>query len=268
MIPAAGGDPLRVFLGSEGKGLRDRDLRREGVVVGEGRLLSERIAARLPLLAVLAEPSAAAEAEALAAGRCPVAVLPAAALEAVAGYPFHRGLLVAAERPPLPPPPLSLPLACSRLLVLPEPTDPENLGSLVRSAAALGWDAVVLGPGACDPFGRRALRCSMGATLSLPLWECGAEDFSLMAESGGWTAAAAELAPGALAAGTPEAAAILRADRLALMFGNERDGIPETWRALRAASVAVPQARESRDGVDSLNVAAAAAILLWEGRRP
>jgi len=256
-------------------GLKDKDLRRDGVVVGEGRLVAARIASRLPLIAIVAEASAAAEAEALAAenarrfGRgCPVAVLGSSEIASLAGYPFHRGLLAAAERPALPPLPEALPADFRRLVALPNLTDPENLGSIVRSAAALGWDAVVLGPLSCDPFGRRALRCSMAATLALPLFETDAASFASFAARSGWTVAAAELDPCALEAGTEAASAVLgAADALALVFGNEHDGIPEPWRAARRASISVPQARLERDGIDSLNVAAAAAILLWEGKR-
>jgi tRNA G18 (ribose-2'-O)-methylase SpoU len=185
-------DPLRFF-----SGLKDRDLRRAGVVVGEGRLVAARVAARLPLLAVLAEPSAAWEAQRLAAGRCPVTVLPSAEIAAIAGYAFHRGLLVAAERPELPPVDPVAFAAFRRVLVLPEPNDPENLGALARTAAALGWDALAFGKGACDPFGRRALRCSMGAVLSLPLFSAGVFEAGAVFSSGGWEVAAAELVPGA-----------------------------------------------------------------------
>lgn len=248
--------------------LPDRDLRREGLIVGEGRLVASRVAARCRLLGVLAEPSAAAEAEALAAGRCPVAALPAAEIASVAGYAFHRGLLVVAERPVLPSAEELLGAPFSRLVVLPRPTDPENLGAVVRSAAALGWDGVLLGPECCDPFGRRALRCSMGAVLSVPLFlASGPGTLAALAEAG-WTALAADLADGAVAAGSEAARTLLSPERrVALVLGNERDGIPPDWRRACTAAVAVPQARNSGDGVDSLNVAAAAAILLWEGIR-
>jgi len=256
----ASGDPHRFF-----RGLKDKDLRREGVVIAEGRLVAARAAARLPLLAVLAEPSAAEEAEKLAVGRCPVTVLSVQEIERIAGYPFHRGLLVAAERPRMPDFQLSVVEGYRRLLVLPNPTDPENLGAIVRSAAALGWDACLLGIGACDPYGRRALRCSMGATLTLPLFSAEPEDLEKLTGAG-WVVLAAELAADALVAGTRKAEVVLHAERLVLIFGNEHDGIPITWRTGRPASVAIPQGRSSADGVDSLNVAAAAAILLWEAR--
>lgn len=251
---------LRVFAS-----LPDRDLRREGLIVGEGRLVAERVAARCRLVGVLAEPSAAAEAEALAAGRCPVAVLSAAEMEALAGYPFHRGLLVAAERPSAEPLP-AVPRSASgerarRIVVLPEAADPENLGAVVRTAAALGWDCAALGPRSCDPFGRRALRCSMGATLALPLYFLNGPAALDGLRREGWDVAAAALEEGA---GAP--AGLRGRSRLALVLGNERSGLGPAWRAACAEAAAVPQALGAADGVDSLNVAAAAAILLWEGR--
>jgi tRNA G18 (ribose-2'-O)-methylase SpoU len=236
-------------------GLPDRDLKREGVLVAEGRLLAERAAASCRLLGVLADPAAAAEAEALAAGRCPWAVLPAAEVAALAGYPFHRGLLAAAERPA----PLALAAGFApgsrRLAVLPDIADPANLGAIARSAAALGWDGLVLGPGAADPWSRRALRCSMGATLSLPVYAAAPAELADLAAAA-WLVAAAELEPDAAA---PDALA--GAAKLALVFGNERYGVDPVWRELCAQTVAVAQAAPA--GVDSLNVAAAAAILLW-----
>ncbi len=249
--------------------LPDRDLRREGLLIGEGRLVAERVAARCRLRAVLAEPSAAAEAERLAAGSCPVAVLDAAQIQTIAGYPFHRGILVAAERPPR----VALEAALSadsagragrralaRLVVLPNPADPENLGAIARSAAALGWDALVLGPEACDPWGRRALRCSMAATLALPIYDATDAGALDLLGAAAWTTVAAS------EAGAGEPGTLGTAEKLALVLGNERSGIPADWLARCATTVAIPQGRTAADGVDSLNVAAAAAILLWEGR--
>jgi tRNA G18 (ribose-2'-O)-methylase SpoU len=148
-----------------------------------------------------------------------------------------------------------------RLVILPNPTDPENLGAIARSAAALGWDGLVLGLEACDPFGRRALRCSMAATLVLPLFQAESALCLASLHDAGWTVVAASLEEGAL-----KPSALGGVDRLALVLGNERSGIPSDWRDRSAHVVAIPQLRNAADGVDSLNVAAAAAILLWEGR--
>ncbi|GAB1482540.1 RNA methyltransferase [Treponema sp.] len=252
--------------------LPDRDLRREGFIVGEGRLLAQRLAARCKLLGVLAEQSAAEEAEKLASGTCPVQVLPAVEIEKLVGYAFHRGILVLAERPAIPAFYTSFNSEVSdrdaplgsyrRLVILPKITDPENLGTIIRSAASLGWDALVLGSSSCDPYGRRALRCSMGASLVLPLFLAdSAQELTLLrgqSSDNSWTIVAAELEPGAQG---PKSLGSI--EKLALLLGNEREGLSADWRQHCDFTVAIPQ--ESLSGVDSLNVAAAAAILLWEG---
>ena len=261
-------------------GLKDRDLRREGILIGEGRLVAERVAASCTLVAILAEPSAAKEAETLAAGACPITVLPTAEIADLAGYAFHRGLLVAAERPKTRPfiPTLEATVKngeggnaaladARRLVVLPEPTDPENLGSIARSALALGWDGLVLGPSACDPWGRRSLRCSMGATLALPVYHAQSSLDLSMTVDYGWDMVAAENEMGALEAGSWELGDwIGRHERLCVLFGNERDGIPASWRSRCSVAVTIPLAPGKRQCVQSLNVAAAAAIILWELR--
>ncbi len=235
------------------------------------------MAASCTLVAILAEPSAAKEAETLAAGTCPVTILPTAEIAGIAGYAFHRGLLVAAERPRMQP---FLPItvapekigahagvpisAARRLVVLPEPTDPENLGAIARSALALGWDGLVLGPSACDPWGRRALRCSMGATLALPVYQAGSP-LDLSAALGyGLKVLAAENEKDALETGSEALGDWLgKNERFCVLFGNERDGIPASWRSRCDAAIAIPLAPGNRQYLQSLNVAAAAAIILW-----
>jgi len=261
-------------------GLKERDLRHEGILIGEGRLVAARVAASCTLVAILAEPSAAREAETLSAGICPVTVLPTAEIAGLAGYAFHRGLLVAAERPKTRPlvPALEASVKngdgncpaleeARRLVVLPEPTDPENLGSIARSALALGWDGLVLGPAACDPWGRRALRCSMGATLALPVYQAGSP-LDLSAATGyGWKVLAAENEQDALETGSAALKDwIGEQKRYCVLFGNERDGIPTSWRARCDAAVTIPMPSGNSRYLQSLNVAAAAAIILWELR--
>jgi len=252
-------------------GLKDRDLRREGLLIGEGRLVAERVAAACTLVAILAEPSAAEEAENLAAGTCPVTVLPTAEIAGIAGYPFHRGLLVAATRPEthvfIPALESTALVGARRLVVLPEPTDPENVGAIARSALALGWEGLVLGPSACDPWGRRALRCSMGATLTLPVYLAQSPLDLATATDKGWSLLAVENEPGALETGNAvQKDWVAEHGRLCVLFGNERDGIPVSWRSRCAAAVGIPLAPGISQYIQSLNVAAAAAIILWELR--
>lgn len=223
--------------------------------VAEGRILVEDLlgwgrSGRLEVVAVLAE-------QGLAEGVRPqlppsTALLTAtkAELEALTGFPFHRGLLAAARVPP------ARPLArldeARRLLVLPSPADAENLGQLLRTAAALGLDGALIGPGP-DPFSRRAVRVSMGASWKLPLWQ--AEDpWDALAA---WKAEGGEVV-GAALPGSEPAWSWEPAPRCALVLGPEGPGLSEGELARCDRTVRIPMA----EGVDSLNVAAAGAILL------
>ncbi|MCA1951282.1 MAG: RNA methyltransferase [Treponema sp.] len=245
--------------------LKDRDLRREGVIIAEGRLVAERVASRCEALGIICVPAALKDAKAMSQERIPIHVMSEAEISELAGFPFHRGLLLAAKRPKLPCLVDEGPLLhkARRLVVLPNITDPENMGAIIRTAAALGWDGLLIGSPSCDPYSRRVLRCSMAAGFSLPLVSFdGVHDLDMLT-SHGWELWAAMLHENA---SSPDAMGSIC--RLALVLGNERFGVPQELEAILSGRVAIHQARCDADGVDSLNVAAAAAILLWEGRPP
>ena len=242
--------------------VKDKDLRREGIIIAEGRLVAERTAAHCPGLGILCVPAAAQDAEKISGGTIPVKVLPEADIGTLVGYPFHRGLLLAARRPELQPLMDAgiLLRTGRRLVVLPHITDPENMGTIIRTAAALGWDGVLIGGSSCDPYSRRVLRCSMAAVFALPVFSFdSAADLELLGQHG-WELWAAMLAAEAK---TPDA--LQSVTKLGLILGNERFGLAKDLQGLCTGKVAIPQIRLEADGVDSLNVAAAAAILLWEG---
>lgn len=177
-------------------------------------------------------------------------------LEAITGYRVHRGALAAFERPAMPDPGELLATA-RRVVVLEDIVDHTNVGAIFRSVAALGADAVFVSPRCADPLYRRSVRVSMGTVFQvpwtrLPEWS----DAARMLHARGFSIAALALADGAvplreLAADPP--------DRLALVFGAEGDGLSRN--ALEASDqvVTIPMA----NGVDSLNVAAAAAVVLY-----
>ncbi len=223
--------------------------------VAEGRILVEDLlvwarAGRAEVVAVLAEES---QAEAVRPSLPPAATLLTATkaeLEQLTGFPFHRGLLAAARVPPSRP--LEALAHCRRLLVLPATADAENLGQLLRTAAALGLDGALLGPGP-DPFSRRAVRVSMGASWKLPLWrvEDPWEALDRWKESGGEVVAAA--LPGSVAAWEWEPPS-----HCALVLGPEGPGLSAEELGRCDRTVRIPMAA----GVDSLNVAAAGAILM------
>jgi len=176
---------------------------------------------------------------------------PRGEMEAMAGFPFHRGLLAAAAIPAEPEP--SRLLACRRLLVLPALADVQNLGQLLRTSAALGMDGVLLGPGP-DPFCRRAVRVSMGGCWKVPLWQRP----DVWPELDAWRALGGERVAASLAEDAVPVQAWSPEPRVALVLGPEGPGLGplEVSRCDRA--VRIPMAA----GVDSLNVAAAGAILM------
>ena len=227
--------------------------------VAEGRILVEDLlawgrAGRVRVVAVLAETGAAEAARALLPPGAVLLTASRAELEALAGFPFHRGLLAAAR---VPEPPARERLAdCARLLALPAVADAENLGQLLRTAAALGLDGALLGPGP-DPFSRRAVRVSMGAVWKLPLWRP-AEPW---AELAAWRSAGpvpGELSAAALTLDSVPVQAWQPGPRAALVLGPEGPGLDPQAIARCDRTVRVPMA----EGVDSLNVAAAGAILM------
>ncbi len=253
--------------------LRDRDLRSEGLFVAEGRLLVSRaIASRWHVEAIFAAQSCVAEAESFAAqsaSAIPVTALGDDELSSIAGFDFHRGMLAVVRRPSILPAREDFAGANlaganlsrdktsyvdSGILVLPAITDPGNLGTLLRSALAFGFNTVWLGGECCDPFNRKALRASMGAALSLRLRHATPDDLVSLSASG-MASYAAEIRDGAIVAGAGSAAF-----PCALTLGNEHDGIPEPWRRGCAESIMVAVS----GGVDSLNVAIAGSLLMWE----
>ncbi len=241
--------------------LRDRDLRSEGLFVAEGRLLVARaIESGLELLCVVADPASADEARALCGDRIPFRFCLPGELDEIAGFPFHRGMLAVARRPDLPrvSPPIDGPV-----LILPEITDPGNLGTLLRSALAFGFRSAWIGPRSCDPWNRKCLRASMGAAFSLPLYAAESGDCALLSNDG-FSVLACALEAGALESGPqalsadPILAKRVSGGQVALVLGNEHDGTPPEWRRQCVAAVMVPVS----DSVDSLNVAIAGSILM------
>lgn len=147
-------------------------------------------------------------------------------------------------------------LSRSRNVVVLEAVDnPTNLGAIVRSAAALGWDGLLLDPTSADPLARRALRVSMGLGLSLPFARTTRED-DLVALLGGHGYDTWAMTPH----GQSEDISAVRvtADRNALLLGSERSGLAADTLAASSHRVRIAM----HGGTDSLNVGAAAAIAL------
>lgn len=180
------------------------------------------------------------------------------------GFAVTRGYLCALRRP-TPAPVAQVLDGARRVAVLEGIVDVTNMGAIFRSAAALGIDAVLLAPGCADPLSRRTLRVSMGCVLKVPWarleqpWPTGATG---LLHAQGFTCAALALRDGATRLDDPHLA---EQERIALFLGTEGTGLTDVAIEACDESVIIPMAHD----VDSLNVAAAAAIAFWElgGRR-
>lgn len=189
----------------------------------------------------------------------PVYVVTPEVAESLTGYAVHRGALASMHRPPLPA--VADVVAGARLVVVLEDImDHTNVGAIFRAAAGLGADAVLVSPRCADPLYRRSVRVSMGTVFQvpwtrLPEWS----EARGILHGAGFDLAALALAEGAVSL---DAYRERGAQRVALLLGAEGDGLSRAALAAADTVVTIPMA----GGVDSLNVAAASAVALWELR--
>ena len=181
-------------------------------------------------------------------------------LSQLTGYTLTRGVLCAMRRPKeksaedvLHGLPTS---GRQRVVVIDGVVDTTNIGAIFRSAAALGIDAVLLTRNSCDPLNRRAVRVSMGSVFLVP-WTW-LDDYEALHALGFKTAAMA-LTDDSIAINDP---ILAEEERLAIIMGTEGDGLPEETIARSDFVVRIPMSHQ----VDSLNVAAAAAVAFWQLR--
>jgi tRNA G18 (ribose-2'-O)-methylase SpoU len=229
-----------------------------GLYIAESLLVLERaIAAGHRPRSVLALGSSVDDAVRATEGfDVPIFSGPAALLEELTGYLLHRGLIAAMHRPPLPDAAALLRNA-RRVVILENVVDPTNVGAIFRSVAAIGADAVLVTPRCSDPFYRRAIRVSMGTVLQVPWSRVGDwTETRALFTAAGFTVAALALTDDAV---DLKAFAATAPQRVALVLGTEGEGL--TAEALAAADtvVTIPMAH----GIDSLNVAATAAVAMY-----
>lgn len=240
-------------------------LRRGEIFVAEGRLVVRALLAQSGFRArslLLTETAYAGLADVVGprlAG-LPVFIVPAGAIEPLAGFNIHRGCLAIGERPA----PVSVRSALEampgarRLAVLERVGNADNMGGIFRNAAAFGADAVFVGPGCCDPLYRKAIRVSMGAALRVPFCHAGDWPADLDALRGaGFTVAALTPADAALDIGA-FAGTLAPGTKVAVLAGSEGDGLTPAAKACADVALRIPMA----PGTDSLNVATAVAIAL------
>lgn len=201
----------------------------------------------------------------------PVYVASPEQLRQLTGYRLHRGALSAMRRWPLP----SVEETCRdarRVAVMENIVDHTNVGALMRSAAALDVDAVLVTPSCGDPLYRRAARVSMGTVFQIPWTRIGGDDKHFWPRRGleelrslGFTTVAMALSDDSISLdeltrrlnNNPESADHI--DKLALIFGTEGDGLSRHTIAGADLTVKIPMSH----GVDSLNVAASSAVAFY-----
>jgi tRNA G18 (ribose-2'-O)-methylase SpoU len=204
----------------------------------------------------------------------PVYLVEQKAAEGLVGYNFHAGVLACGKRPgnatleelvegrrallgkPAVPHESQ---TGGRLVWCPGLNSPENLGTIMRLAAAFGVSGVLVGPGAPDPFSRRVVRTSMGNLFSLQVREVAnaVQEIEWLKREAGYQVYATVLSEKAVDLDQVDPSA-----RSLLVFGNEAEGLSEQYRKLADVEMVIPMA----EGVDSLNVSHAASICLYHFR--
>lgn len=173
------------------------------------------------------------------------------------GFHLTRGVLCTMERPQLPTPEKICQTA-KRIAVLENVMNPTNIGAIFRCAAALNMDAVILTADGSDPLARRATRTSMGTVFQVP-WTVlpKEEDLQTTLNNLGFKTVGMVLRDDSLHIADP---ILTKEEKLAIVLGNEGDGLTENTIAACDYAVKIPMAHE----VDSLNVATAAAIAFYQ----
>jgi tRNA G18 (ribose-2'-O)-methylase SpoU len=235
---------------------------RAGFFIAEGRAVVERLlrSRQYPVRSLLlSEASLAALTPELTelSSSIPVFIAGPRHFEELTGFNLHRGCLAIADRPPAASPNSLVPSA-KLIVMLESVSDPDNVGSIFRNAAAFMVDAVLLNPTSCDPLYRKAIRTSMGATLLVPF-----------ARYDSW-ASVCELLRGhgfTIVSLSPRAKLCLNdfverptpLERIALVLGPEGTGLSDDVRESSDVDVRIPVSLQ----VDSLNVSVASGIALF-----
>jgi tRNA G18 (ribose-2'-O)-methylase SpoU len=244
------------------RSLRDVQLRKHleaehGLFIAEGEKVVRRAveAGFAPRSFLMAERWLAGLADALSSTDAPCYVVSESVAEQVTGFHVHRGALASLQRRPTPE--IDDVLAGARaIVVLEDVVDHTNVGAIFRTAAAMEFDAVLLSPRCADPFYRRAIKVGMGAIFTtpwtrLPDWYDALPTLARL----GFTTVALTLGEGA----EPIAQVVRTLDKVALVLGSEGAGLSSRWESTADRRAVIP----IRDGIDSLNVAAAAAIACY-----
>ena len=246
------------------RNVRERDLvGRDGLFVAEGRVVLEKLIAAHPerLVSVLVASHRVKSLAGILGGLpsgTPVYSAAQAAMDQVVGFPIHRGILALGRRPDVNARDLLARLPPAALVVgLIGIANHDNMGGILRNAAAFGVDAVLLDDSCCDPLYRKAIRVSVGAALTLPIARAGTAEALVDALVASRFEIAA-LSP----AGNVDLDGLDSGPRTAILFGTEGPGLPASILA-RVRSVRIDMV----GGFDSLNVATTSGIVLHRVKR-
>lgn len=240
-------------------GLRERNwTRQSGIFIAEGPLLVERlIASTCEMVSVLLDRKYFQHYINRIPNHVPVVLVDHSRVAQIVGFNFHRGVLACGKRPAVNSLSDALPPADHRdtWIGLVGVQDPENVGGILRSAAGLGIQRVLIGPGTADPLSRRALRVSMGNVLALELYEsrCPHRDLALLAKLGIQSIATC------LDSASESLETAGRNGPLIIWVGNEKHGLPQEFLQSVERRVCIDMCQ----GTDSLNVSVAAAIAMY-----
>lgn len=253
-------DRLRDFVALRDVQLRSSLESKRGLFIAEGEKVVRRAleAGHRPRSFLMAERWLDGLADLMDAHDVPCFVLEERAIESLTGFHVHRGALAAFERPELPTVGAVL-AGARRVVVLEDLVDHTNVGAVFRSVAAFGFDAVLLSPRCADPLYRRSVKVAMGSVFWLPYARI--DDWFTAPETlrrAGFTTLAMTLADDAVALDALET----DGERLAVMLGSEGHGLSDHWQDCADVRVTIPMAAQ----IDSLNVAASAAVACWQLR--
>ena len=176
-------------------------------------------------------------------------------LTLLTGFKLTRGMLCAMKRPLLKSPE-ELCKDAKRIAVLENVMNPTNVGAIIRSAAALNIDVILLTPSCSNPLYRRAIRVSMGTVFQIP-WTFTTDSYINDLKNMGFKTAAMALSDNSVSIDNPE---LIKEDKLAIILGSEGYGLCDDTISSCDYTVKIPMA----NGIDSLNVAAANAVAFWQ----
>ncbi len=243
---------------SEGQ-LLNREFSEKGMFIAESPKVIERAldAGYEPISCVMEKRHIEGEGKHILGriGNIPVFCAEFDVLTQLTGFKLTRGMLCAMRRKKL----LGVKEICeskSRIVVLDKVMNPTNVGAIIRSAAALGMDAVLLTPGCSDPLYRRAARVSMGTVFQIEWTFLGSENLDEIKALGFKTVAMA-LKDNSVSINDPQ---LTSEEKLAIIMGTEGDGLSDAMISDCDYTVKIPMYH----GVDSLNVAAASAVAFYQ----